>query len=461
MRRAGGIVKLEIVAEHVQKMLFQPHDQRVDPGVEDHICAFEPHLRRMARREVLHMYRGRDHGAGDTQPLADMPFHLRAQDQFRLQGGDGCLDLKIIVGDQRLDPEGLCGGAQGTGLFAVVAAHAAHLEADLVAGDFRGGNDMGGIAEQEHALAGQIGRIDRGRPPGLAQTRLVRAQRRARQGRHFGDEGAGGGNADRDGFGEGLSEGRLAVPCGGFGGFGIEQHVEMRGPHPGDVGGARPHWGGHVHVDAHLLQQRRNLGQIIAVAKAQCRRPQDVATDPRRARHGPCQMPDDLQEGLVRAEVFLALIRRQVQRDDRDRQPQRLGQPAGIVLDQLCRARGAHDDGFRLEPVIGVLRRGAEQVGGVAAQIAGLKGGVADRRALGPPFDHGEQEVRIGIALRGVQHVMQPLHRGGDTHGTDMGRAFICPDGQLHDGLRTGGASPPQPGHGPGVLCGNPSPKGF
>ena len=219
----------------------------------------------------------------------------------------------------------------------------------------------------------------------------------------------------------------------------------MRGPHPGDVGGARAHRGGHVHVDAHFFQQRRDFGQIIAVPEPQGGRPKDVAADPRRTRHGPRQMPDDLQEGLVCAEVFLALVAGQVQRDDRHRQPQRLGQPAGIVLDQLCRAGGPHDDRFRAEPVIGILRGGAEQVGGVAAQIAGLKGGVADRRALGPPFDHGEQEVRIGVALRRVQHVMQPFHRGGDTHGPHMGRAFICPDGQLHDGAPTGGASPPGP----------------
>jgi hypothetical protein len=113
MRRAGGIVKLEIIAEHVQKMLFQPHNQRMHPGVENHIRAFKAHLRRMAGGEILHMDRGRDHSAGNAQPLADVPFHLRAQDQFRLQRGDGRLHLQIIVGDQRLDPEGLGGGAQG------------------------------------------------------------------------------------------------------------------------------------------------------------------------------------------------------------------------------------------------------------------------------------------------------------------------------------------------------------
>jgi hypothetical protein len=48
------------------------------------------------------------------------------------------------------------------------------------------------------------------------------------------------------------------------------------------------------------------------------------------------------------------------------------------------------------------------------------------------PLDHREEQVGIGVALGRVQDVVQALHRGGDTHGADMGRAFVCPDGQLH-----------------------------
>jgi hypothetical protein len=67
------------------------------------------------------------------------------------------------------------------------------------------------------------------------------------------------------------------------------------------------------------------------------------------------EVADDLEEGLVGAEVLLAGVGGQFQRDDRDREAHRLGQPAGVVLDQFGRAGGADDDRFRLEAVVGVL----------------------------------------------------------------------------------------------------------
>jgi hypothetical protein len=48
------------------------------------------------------------------------------------------------------------------------------------------------------------------------------------------------------------------------------------------------------------------------------------------------------------------------------------------------------------------------------------------------PLDHGEEQVGVGVALRRVQDVVQALHGRGDAHGADMGRALVCPDGQLH-----------------------------
>jgi hypothetical protein len=38
------------------------------------------------------------------QALGDMPLHLRAEHQLRLQLGDLGFDLEIIVGDQRSTP---------------------------------------------------------------------------------------------------------------------------------------------------------------------------------------------------------------------------------------------------------------------------------------------------------------------------------------------------------------------
>ena len=45
MRRTGGVVEFEIVAEHLQQMFFEPHHQWMDPAVEHHVRAFKAHLR--------------------------------------------------------------------------------------------------------------------------------------------------------------------------------------------------------------------------------------------------------------------------------------------------------------------------------------------------------------------------------------------------------------------------------
>ena len=53
-----------------------------------HVGALEAHLRRVARREVLHVHRRRDHRAGHAQALGDVALHLRAEHQLGLQLGD-------------------------------------------------------------------------------------------------------------------------------------------------------------------------------------------------------------------------------------------------------------------------------------------------------------------------------------------------------------------------------------
>ena len=141
---------------------------------------------------------------------------------------------------------------------------------------------------------------------------------------------------------------------------------------------------------------------------------------------------DQLIEGLGRAPVLLLLVGRQLQRHDRDRQAQRLGEAARVVLDQLGGAGGSHQHRLRLEAVVGVAGRGLEQLGGVAAEVARLEGGVGDRRTLRPALDHREQQVGVGVALRRVQDVVNALHRGCDPHGPDMRWAFVGPDGELH-----------------------------
>ena len=76
-------------------MLLEAHHEGVHPGVEDHVRAFEAHLRRVARREILHVHRCRDHGAGDAEALCDVPLHLRAEYEFWLQLRDARFDGEV------------------------------------------------------------------------------------------------------------------------------------------------------------------------------------------------------------------------------------------------------------------------------------------------------------------------------------------------------------------------------
>ena len=173
------------------------------------------------------------------------------------------------------------------------------------------------------------------------------------------------------------------------------------------------------------------------MAEAQGGGPEDVAgraaAGDGAALHDLGQVADQLAEGLGRAPVFLLLVAGQLERDDRDRQADGGGHAGGIVLDQFGGAGGPHDHRLGLEPGVGVLDRGLEQLGRVGPEVAGLEGCVGHRRTLAAPLDHREQQIRIGVALRGVQDVVQAFHGGRDPHRADVGRAFIGPDGQLHD----------------------------
>ncbi len=152
----------------------------------------------------------------------------------------------------------------------------------------------------------------------------------------------------------------------------------------------------------------------------------------RRRRRRSGQRAHQLIERLGRAPVLLALIGRQIDGHHRNRQIERARQTAGIVLDQRAGAGRADDHRLRLEPVIGVLRRGLEQFGGIAAEIARGEGRVGHRRPPVAALDHREQQIRVGVALRRMQHVMQALHPRRDAHRADMGRSFICPHRELH-----------------------------
>ena len=55
MAGAVFVGEFEILAEHGEQVLLQPHHQRVNPGIENHVGAFEAHLGRMAGGEILHV----------------------------------------------------------------------------------------------------------------------------------------------------------------------------------------------------------------------------------------------------------------------------------------------------------------------------------------------------------------------------------------------------------------------
>ena len=154
------------------------------------------------------------------------------------------------------------------------------------------------------------------------------------------------------------------------------------------------------------------------------------------------EAPHELIEGLGGAPVFLALVGRQVERDHRHVQPAR--EALGIVLDQLAGAGGADQQHLGTEPLDGLARGGLEEFRRVAAEVAGLEGRVGHGRTTIPPLDHGEEQVRVGVALRRVEHVVHAGHRGGDAHRPDMGRPLIGPEGELHRPI------PPKP-HGGGA----------
>ena len=108
-------------------------------------------------------------------------------------GDDGGFDLEVVVGDQRLEAVFLGAGAHGAGELAVVAAEADDLEADLVAGDAGGGHGVGGVAEDEDALVGEVGASRRsGDHQGRRRSVSSTCGADAGEGGDFGEELAGG-----------------------------------------------------------------------------------------------------------------------------------------------------------------------------------------------------------------------------------------------------------------------------
>ena len=299
---------------------------------------------------------------GHAEALGDVPLHLRAQHQLRLQGRDGRLDLEVVVADQRLEAELGGGGPQLAAELAAVAAEADHVEAQLVAGDPGGGHGVGGVAEHEDAFAGQIGAVDRARVP--RQPAVVLHQRgQAREPGHFFEESLGRADADRDRLGRGLAEAAVEVTRGRAGDFGIQHDVERRVAQADQVGRAGAQRGHDVDLDAEALDQGDDLLDVVTVPEAERARAEDVAAGFRRRRLGLLREgTDELVERLGRAPILLLLVGRQLQRHDRHVESHRAGEPARIVLDQLRRAGRPDQQRIGAEPLDRIARGALEQL---------------------------------------------------------------------------------------------------
>ena len=441
MRRRGVFVKLGVAAKHADQVLFEPHHQGMDPGVEQHIGALETHLRAVAGGEILHVHGRRNDGTGQAQALGDVPLHLGAQHQFGLQVADALLDLEVVVGDERLAAVLLGCIAHLASEFAAVGAQPHDLKPHLLRSHPGRGHHVRGVSEDEHALARQIGRVNRaGVPASTGLFAQIGHLRQTGQSCHLGHEVLRGMHADWHHPGKRLLELALQPQRGAHAGFGVEHDVEIGLVQAGQIGRAGTHRSHHFDLDAQVSEQPFDFAHIIAMAKTQRRGPEDVAARPLAlgsdgaacTRRGAAQVAHHLVEGLGRTPVFLALVRRQLQRHHRHRQIERTRQAAGVVLNQLGRAGRTHHHGPWREALVGLARSGLEQLGRVTAEVARLKSGVGHRRPARQPLDHGKQQVGVGVALGSVQHVMHIRQGGGHPHRAHMGGALVSPQRQLH-----------------------------
>ena len=245
---------------------------------------------------------------------------------------------------------------------------------------------MGGVAEDEDALAGQVGRVDRARPPRLAQPALVGDRGLPGDARDFFDEVSRGPRSDRN---HGCA--RLAVvlfqPAGGrLADFRVEHHVEMCSGQAGDVGGRRAQRCAGIHGRCPAprssiisdLTDRPCAGSPARSGRGCCRIARAYCSQ------GCGQPAHDLVEGLARAPASPCAGRRgQFQRNDGDRRgsaprPDRPGSSWINSAVQDAPTMMACGSNRSTASAQAVLKRSWRCP---IAQITGLKGRIGHRRA--------------------------------------------------------------------------------
>ena len=269
------------------------------------------------------MHGGRDHRARDTHALGDVPFHLRAQHEFRIGGGHGLFHFQVIVADHRFYAQ--LGGriAHIAGALAAVGAQAHHFKAHGFGGDARRRQGVGGIAEDEDALAREVGGVDRtgiprrarlrGRQPGHAGVLVAQHGPRVhtRQRRHLGDEVARGVHADGYDLRIRHAKSTLQPLRRGTRNLRVEVDIETGVWQPPQVfhGSPQRHYG--IDLDAQLGEQAVDFNDVVAAAKSQRRRAQDIdqrCLARRRRRHAGAvrqYRAHHLVQGFAGAPVFL------------------------------------------------------------------------------------------------------------------------------------------------------------
>ena len=287
-----------------------------------------------------------------------MALHLRTQHQFGLQLGDPCFDVQIVIGDQRLKPIELGGFANLARKLPAIGPKPHDGEPEFARGEASGCDGVAGVAENEDPLTRQVGRIDRARIPG--GPRRMTGEKWFRI-----DTGEGGGFADEvdgcpDTDGHRLGHGLLEIACKPLRsqgcGFGVEDDIEVGITQTRDVVGARVERCDDIDVNADRGKQARDFTNIIAVAKAERCGAEQIAAGSALSAIGYSlgwsrERAHQLIKGFGRSPIFLALVGRKLQGNDRDGECQCFGQTARVVLDQLSRTRGAHQHRLRFEPI--------------------------------------------------------------------------------------------------------------
>ena len=163
-----------------------------------------------------------------------------------------------------------------------------------------------------------------------------------------------------------------------------------------------------MHIDPDRPQELPDLAHIIAATETERGGPEEVharaATAAFRTRtyRRSHQRARQMIEGLRGPPVLLLGVGGELQRDHRDRELHPHRERPRLILDQLGGTGFADEERAGFEALVRLPHRRHHEICGVPTQVSGLEGGVGHRRPRRPALDHREEEIGVGVALRGV-----------------------------------------------------------